>query len=370
MRESSGPRAMDTIPSLIDEIYEAAFIPDKWYGVLDGLASIAGAHGTALFNPTSVRTHAVISPALADMTQKMLVEGWADRNTRAEKLLTIEHDGFIDEADYFSEEDTRTQPIFTEVIKPLGYGFGAHTFIRAPSGDAIIVAIEKKAVTGPVTRGAIATLDTLRPHLARPALMSSRLEFERINAAVEALQMTGLPAAVLRHDGRVLAANRLLEGFSPQVTIIANDVVRFDHGPANQLLADSLKLARRGGILTSRSFPLPRTEVAPPAVVHLVPLRGNARDIFLGASHFVVVTPIDRSRVPNAETIQGLFDLTPAEARVARSLGAGNDVVATAQQLGVSPETVRSHVKAILSKSGMTRQTDFVAAITSVRTIP
>lgn len=360
---------MTDLSAVIDQIYEAAFIPENWHAILDELAGIAGAHGTALFNPKTVRTHALSSKSIDDLRQKMQVEGWASRNTRAAKLLTIEHQGFVDEAQLFTEEDVNAQPIFTEVMKPLGYGFGTSTFIRVPTGEAIIVAIEKKAVTGPVTPQAISALDFLRPHLARASMMSSRLEFERINAAVEALQMTGLPSAVLRQDGRVIAGNKLLEDFAPQVIIAAHDFVRFQYTPANTLMAKALETAHTSGSFVSRSFPLPRNDEAPPAVVHLVPVRGSARDIFLSASFFLIVTPVDRSRVPTAETIQGLFDLTPAEARVARSLAGGSDVTATAEQLKVGVETVRTHVKAILSKSGMPRQTDFVAAIASVRSI-
>ena len=357
------------LSAILDRIYEAAFLPESWYRVLDHMAAKTGAQGTSLVNTSAPDTKWRASAALADMKTKMIDEGWYRYNARTEKLLTIDHHGFVNEADFFTEEDYNTIPIFTGMMQPLGYGFGTSTFIHTPSGDKIIVAVEKKRVTGPVERSAIAYLDALRPHLARAAMMSSRLAFERVNAAVEALQMTGMPSAVLRHDGRVLASNALFEGLAPQATVAARDTVRFRHAPANRLLAEALEAARTGGGFTSRSFPLPRTEAAPPAVVHLVPVRGDARDIFLSAAIFLIVTPIDRSRVPTAETIQGLFDLTPAEARVARALAAGSDVAAAARHLAVSPGTVRSHVKAILAKSGMSRQTDLVAAITSIRPV-
>jgi DNA-binding CsgD family transcriptional regulator len=166
-----------------------------------------------------------------------------------------------------------------------------------------------------------------------------------------------------------MAANALLENFAPQVSIAAHDFVRFQYSSANSLLAEMLAIAHGESGQASRSFPLPRCDDAPPAVVHLVPVRGNACDIFAKAVYFLIVTPIDRSRVPTAETIQGLFDLTPAEARVAQNLAMGRDISMTAEQLEVSAETVRSQVKSILSKSGMARQTDFVAALASLRPI-
>jgi hypothetical protein len=39
------------------------------------------------------------------------------------------------------------------------------------------------------------------------------------------------------------------------------------------------------------------------------------------SSKLVIVTPMNRGAVPNADVIGGLFDLTPAEARVARMMG-------------------------------------------------
>jgi hypothetical protein len=37
------------VDPFINEVYEAAILPDKWQGVLDGLAEMADAEGTLLF---------------------------------------------------------------------------------------------------------------------------------------------------------------------------------------------------------------------------------------------------------------------------------------------------------------------------------
>lgn len=360
---------MNDILKTLDLIYEAAFVPERWREVLDVMANGAGGHGTALFNTGKTAARSLASDSLADLTQKMVNEGWLGRNSRAARLLTIEHEGFINEADYFTAEDYNSQPIFTQVMQPLGYGFGTSTFITAPSGDRMIFAVEKKAATGPVTTSAILYLDSLRPHLARAAMMSSRLEFERVRAATEALQIAGLPAAVLRADGVALAVNDLLERMSPRIVTAAFDRIRFQHAPANSFLARLLERSRVAHSGASGSLPLPRVEDHPAAVVHVVPVEGGARDIFTNAALFMIITPVDRQRLPSADIIRGLFDLTPAEAKVARELATGSDVAAVAEHLSVGRETVRSHVKAILSKTGMSRQADFIAAIASIRTI-
>ena len=61
------------------------------------------------------------------------------------------------------------------------------------------------------------------------------------------------------------------------------------------------------------------------------------------------------------EFIRMQFGLTAAEIRVALSLVAGNDVASISSQLGLSRETVRSHVKSILAKTRTNRQAELVA---------
>ncbi len=91
-------------------------------------------------------------------------------------------------------------------------------------------------------------------------------------------------------------------------------------------------------------------------VVHLVPVRRTANDLFGGASALVVLTPVDRQMVPSAEVLQGLFDLTPAEARAARGVAGGQTLDEIARVHRVSKETVRSQMKSALAKTGMRRQ--------------
>jgi DNA-binding CsgD family transcriptional regulator len=61
-----------------------------------------------------------------------------------------------------------------------------------------------------------------------------------------------------------------------------------------------------------------------------------------------------------------LFDLTPAEARVACSLAAGDIVETIATSRGVSQNTIRMHVRGVLEKTGCNRQADMIALLTAI----
>jgi DNA-binding CsgD family transcriptional regulator len=60
-----------------------------------------------------------------------------------------------------------------------------------------------------------------------------------------------------------------------------------------------------------------------------------------------------------------LYGLSRAEARVAVLLAKGLRLEQSAQQLGLTYETVRKHLKQIFSKTGTDRQAELIRTITS-----
>lgn len=61
-----------------------------------------------------------------------------------------------------------------------------------------------------------------------------------------------------------------------------------------------------------------------------------------------------------------LYDLSPAELRVASALLAGSSPEEYAQQAGVTLNTVRSQLKNLFSKTGTHRQSELVAVLSRV----
>jgi len=139
---------------------------------------------------------------------------------------------------------------------------------------------------------------------------------------------------------------------------------------ADLMLADAIaRLDSDRGNQPVASIPVPARDDQPPVIVHLVPNRGAAQDVFSGATAILVATPVIPRDVPTAEVVQGLFDLTPAEARVAREIGRGKSIAEIVAASGVSDGTVRTQVKAILGKTGLHRQGDLIGLLRGVSSI-
>lgn len=78
------------------------------------------------------------------------------------------------------------------------------------------------------------------------------------------------------------------------------------------------------------------------------------------ASVAVYIRDPDANAEVEGELVRQLFDLTPAEAAVARRLTAGLTLEDAAASLAISRNTARAHLRSIFSKSGITRQTELV----------
>lgn len=348
---------------LVDRIYEAAVLPDLWPGVLDRLNEVGGGYATFLFT-ASLHGAKWVGSARGAYGAEYIAEGWPARTDRALRLVAARHAGFLGDLDVYTREEMDREPVFAEFLRPRGIGWGAATAIQVPNGDTLIFDVERRIETGPVDANTIGKLDLLRPHLARAGLLSARLAFERARAGVMALEHVGLPAAVLSRGTTILAANPRLEAMIPSIIVDRPGRVALVDRQADGLLTEALaRLIHHGDTTSIASLPIAARHEHPPLIVHLLPIRRGAHDVFVNASGILIVTPVVPAEVPTAEVLQGLFDLTPAEARVARSVAELQTVEAIATTLGVSRETVRTQLKSVLAKTGSPRQGDLAALL-------
>lgn len=349
---------------LVDRIYEAGAVPELWQGVLDETTRLAEGMGAILWIPRAARW--VSTAGIRSMMSDFDSTGLAYDNPRTNRLMAANHPGFVTDQDIFPLDQIPNEPIYRDFFIPRGGGFGVATIIPAPSGDVAVLHVEKPYADGPVTPDVVAQLDALRPHFARAALLSARLELKRVEAAARALEMVGLPAAVLGRNGRAMAGNRLFDGLVPGLFQDRHAGLALADAGADLLLGQAIAELATAGDRTVRSIPVAAKDGQPPTIVHVLPIRGAANDIFSNASAVVVVTPVVPREVPTAEVIQGLFDLTPAEARIARAVGNGDSAADIAAATGRAEQTVRGQLKAILAKTGLHRQSELVGLLRGI----
>jgi PAS domain-containing protein len=166
-------------------------------------------------------------------------------------------------------------------------------------------------------------------------LISARLQLERARVAGEALAALGVPALVFNETGKVLAANPLIEALTGFVRWRAFDKISLKDKGADLLLREAIATIDSESKPEVRSFParealatidseskpevrsFPAREAEATMIAHVIPIRLSTRDIFVRCFAVLALTPMTRPQAPPIELVQSLFDLTPAEARVA-----------------------------------------------------
>jgi DNA-binding CsgD family transcriptional regulator len=351
---------------LIDRIYESAFVPDLWPGVLDELARLSDSRGGLLFSARDRVLKWTSSANLNDIFRSYVEDGWFPRCPRRICLFTKSMPAFFVEQDFWTQDQLDSNPIYRDFFRPHGLGWSAGTGLQMPTGDHIVLSIERDHDRGPIERERVEALNELRSHLARSAFVAARLGLQRASGAAETLTAMGLPALLLSRDGTVIEANSLVEDLSAHVQWRARNRIALADGAANELLSSALAALDGKPELSVRSFALRDADDKAAMVAHVIPIRRSAHDIFAGSYALLVLTQVTAQRGPPIELMRSLFDLTPSEARVARGLATGETLEEIAESGGVAISTVRSQLRQVLQKTGCTRQAEVVSLLANV----
>jgi DNA-binding CsgD family transcriptional regulator len=156
---------------------------------------------------------------------------------------------------------------------------------------------------------------------------------------------------LLRTEGELSIVDDYLSAKTPRIRVSLEEAIRKAVG--NEPIATRLTLR----IEANR-----KTEVF---VTPLPPVRGFAQGMARLA--LIVMSGREHSNsMPSGQDLRQFFDLTPAESRVALMLCAGYLPKEVARELKVSVPTVRTHLRALLEKTGTARQAQLIQLLASM----
>lgn len=342
-------------PALVDRIYEAAVVPDRWPAVLESLAAIANGQAGAL---VALRHGELVGHKSSPLYQAgyaaYFAYGQDIVNPRPQLHFERQYPAFLADVELQSREELAADQLYARFLRPSGLEWCAGTVVQSPSGDVLVVDIARSRGREPFGRQDLERVDPYRPHLARAALLASQFALRAARDLTDAMQLLGLPAVAMSSKGQVVAANELAQRLDSRFRFRAFDRVALSPEPANALLQDALNNTG-----TVRSIPMPSDREQPATIVHLLPISGSASDIFAAAKVLLIVTDVTRA-APTSDLLAGLFDLTPAEARLARGLASGSTLEQIARGCSISVHTVRNQLASLFQKTGTQRQSQLV----------
>jgi DNA-binding CsgD family transcriptional regulator/PAS domain-containing protein len=216
----------------------------------------------------------------------------------------------------------------------------------------------------------IRNVQRLTPHLSRA--LEATLELGHLTDGTRqlarVLQLMPSPALLLDGKGRITLTNAAADGLlrsGDGLTLNRDGSLQLaaalpsETAALSRALAQAVAVASGEGTELAGPLRLSRPSGAAPLLVLPVPLPPPAFALWemLGQARMLVliIDPSTALRAPTA-AIQAAFGLTPAEARVAVLIGSGRSGPETAAMLGISPSTVKTHLKRCFEKTGVHSQ--------------
>lgn len=350
-------RGMGVDPALIERIYEAAAAPNLWPGTLQAAATHVGAFGLCFVHRGPHHAGWVTSERMGEFAAEYVALGWLERDGRVPPIMAEHYPGFRIDSDYWSEQEVRNMPIYRDFLLPRGKQASAACALQGTRDDALHIGVEGLESYATAHR-AVPLLNALRPHLARAVSLTAKLSQARLEASVASLDLAGVGAAVVSPDGRLRASNeRFGQRLGDRITSRASKVRFADRYLQARFMEALVALTSD---TAARSIAIAATAERAALVIHLVPLRRSARDVFGWDGVLLLLAEPANANVPAADLLRLLFDLTPAEARLARQLLEGQTLAQAAAVLNIAEATVRVHLRRVFAKTGVSRQAELV----------
>ena len=373
-RERTG--AFDAV---IPDLYDALLQPHAWPDVLARLAAAAGIDGVHfLFTDDTGRpVMSQISAQLAPEGHELYCGHFVAIDPRRKLLQTMPLGRLTLCQDTFDDDFVRRNAFYNEFYLPAGLRYCASARPFREDGHEAVFGFVKKLGAEAFDDRDVAALHTLLPHLRRVAQLQHRL------AALEATA-SPLSAALDRlASGLVIVDRAFRVRF---VNLGAEEILRSGDGLLlrdDRLVAPESEVAKKlerligeaahcaagndphkggGGLSVAR--PSGRQAL----VLLVAPLPPFSASRFWRAEPAVAVFITDpEARPPEAaQRFAQTFGFTPAEARLAAGLAAGDSLDDIAGRLGLSKHTLRAQLKALMSKTETRRQAELVRLLTAV----
>lgn len=348
---------------VIDGIYEAAFVPDLWPDVLAAISDLSGSASGAIClfgDGSSVRGKA--QENVRPLFEEFLAGDSWKSSGGIQRMYAMRPTSFVAVEDFMTITEVEQDPV-RKSLRAFGIGQHACATLPLPGGELVTFVFQRWTRDGAYDPASIERLDSFRHHLGRAALVAARLGLEQARNTASTLQAIGLPAGVLSHSGRVRATNELLDAMTSVFLPTAFGGMAIADPAANDLFQRAVETAGNVEPMV-RSIPVKAHNGGSPLVVHVLPLKRSAHDIFSGADILVAATAVSASNlVPSPSILIGLFNLAPSEARLAAALAQGHSVKDFAAEAGITFGTARKYLDRVYLKTGTHRQNELVSLL-------
>jgi DNA-binding CsgD family transcriptional regulator/PAS domain-containing protein len=365
----------DRLLETIERIHGAGLDGGRWQEALGAISGLFGSHAASL-EVYRKQPFALIdfhTAGLPPQGQTDYLNQYAIDNPRAD--FAFRNFSKVTLCDYqlIDERTMDRDAFYTKYLRPLDLRYFLSGQIMDTPEIQGIVSIQRSRRQGHVEKRDIERMLRLLPHVRQAYDVASRLG--RTEAAMhsleDALDWLADGVAILDREGRVLHANaafRAMVRRADGVRVVKRHI-EFAAATARSQFATAVAAVARlhdGGHAVATDFRVDRGPEAPPYVVSVRPLV-SVPPAPTGAAALAFFHDPLVSGERAYGVFRGLFDLTEAEARLARALQTGVSPVEYADRSGLSRNTVYTHLRRLKEKTRCTRLPELIRRLNDVQ---
>jgi DNA-binding CsgD family transcriptional regulator/PAS domain-containing protein len=364
--------ATDELASLLGAIYDGALDWQAWPTALTRLADVTGGWVVTLgIYDERTQAFAGVAPRIGPDYMKSYAEHWASRNTLWQRAMREPVGSIMFGYDQITRDELVGTEFYNDWCQPQGIDWAIGTNVLKEDQRLGIVGVHRPWQRGDFEGRSIKLFAAVAPHLQRALQLQLRLATLAASGTSSLEVLNRLHQGVLLVDAaaRVIFANRAAE-----VLFAEGDGLRSDATGVRAATPAATAVLRKmiaectgiGEDLDGSGGPiaLPRAPGRMPLSGLVIPLRATTGWLhFSRPAAIVFVTDPERQRAIRKAGLQQQFGLTQAEAAFVVEILRGEGLQASADALGISVTTARTHLTHTFEKSGTRRQAELVRFI-------
>ena len=364
------------LSEVISEIYDCAIAPERWALTLELICEKMNFR-CATVNLLDREKRITLIRQCTGLSSEWVDEYFAHQAQFGEEIHSVRKSFFeklpIDQPMVLSRDVPREvyekTRYYTDWLEPQGIIDVMQLRMLYQHDRFGAIAFGRHKRFGPFDERDIALASLLHPHLRRAMAISNLLEVQTLRANSFQTVVGSLSTAIIlvAKDGSVLEANPAAERLlaDGQIVCVSGGVLCASRLDQTELLRDTILSAVQGA-RNAVSGSLTLNSAGSGAVTaHVLPLiTGTIRSNLCrtaAAAIFISPDANEYAKLPKADILSVVYDLTAAEKRVAEALADGKTSLQAAKVLGIGEATIRTHLTRIFNKTGVTRQGELIS---------
>ena len=361
----------EELSALLGTLYSAPLEPEKWQEFFNLLCGLTRSH-SGVFIESRYGIHKVLASGGTDLNPEPLQlynVHYAPQDPYSIPCLQRQQVGVFTDAELVPRDKLVRTEFYNDLLRRFDMEHLTVVPCRLPVGGADVISLWRGQRLGPLEPDCVQLLELLVPHLQTALKLHVNVVAHEMTQLFSeaALDAMSIAAFLVSGDGRVRHMNRMAARYAGKgegLQVRGGRLVTSDSEKAGQLetmLRSATSAAAAGnGVAPGGAMRTLRPSTRSQLELTVVPAPERNRLDSTKRYALVFVTDPAQRPASRADVMQHLYDLTPAECRLADLLLQGMDVREAAERLRITIETARFHLKRVLRKTGARRQAELI----------